>query len=46
MAFGHAVRHVDGQRHEHVGLVAGEAEHHPLVAGTLAIQLVVPAREP
>ena len=28
-----AVRQVDRQRHQRLGLVAGEAEHHALVAG-------------
>ena len=46
VAFGHAVRQVDGQRHEHVGLVAGEAEHHPLVTSALAVQLVILAGGP
>ncbi len=40
-ALGHAVGQVDRQRHEHVGLVAGVAEHHPLVAGALLVELVV-----
>ena len=40
-ALGQAVRQVDRQRHEHVGLVAGVAEHHPLVAGALLVELVV-----
>ena len=40
-ALRHAMCEVDGQRHEHVGLVAGVAEHHPLVAGALLVELVV-----
>ena len=40
-ALGQAVGEVDRQRHEHVGLVAGVAEHHPLVAGALLVELVV-----
>jgi hypothetical protein len=31
------------QRHEVRGLVAGVAEHHPLVAGTLGVELVLAA---
>ena len=38
---GHAVRKVDRQRHEHVGLVAGVAEHHALVACALLVELVL-----
>ncbi len=41
VALGHAVRHVDRQRHEHVGLVAGVPEHHALVAGALLVELVL-----
>ena len=40
-ALGQAVGDVDRQRHEHVGLVAGVAEHHPLVAGALLVELVL-----
>ncbi len=43
-AFGHAVREVDRQRHEHVGLVARVAEHHSLVAGALLVQQVLARR--
>ena len=45
-ALGQAVRQVDRQRHEHVGLVAGVAEHHPLVAGALLVELVLTGRCP
>jgi hypothetical protein len=34
----------DRQRHEVVGLVAGVAEHHPLVAGALGVEDVLTAR--
>ncbi len=40
VAFRHAVGQVDRQRHEHIGLAAGVAEHHSLVAGTLGLELV------
>ena len=43
-ALGQAVRQPDGQRHEVGRLVAGVAEHHPLVAGTLGVELVLAAR--
>ena len=36
-ALGHAVGDVDRHRHEDVGLVAGVAEHHALIAGTLLV---------
>ena len=42
-ALGHAVRQVDRQRHELVGLVARVAEHHPLVAGALLVEQVLAA---
>ena len=32
-----AVRQVDGERHEAAGFVAGEAEHHALIAGAAGI---------
>jgi len=32
---------VDGQRHQHVGLVRRVAEHHALIAGTLLVELVL-----
>src|SRR5262249_52811922 len=35
------VRQVDGHRHQHVGLVAGEAEHHALVASADFFDLVI-----
>ncbi len=41
MLLGHAVRKVDRQRHEHIGLVAGVAEHHALVACALRVELVL-----
>ena len=41
---GQAVRQPDRQRHEVVGLVAGVAEHHPLVAGALAVEDVLARR--
>ena len=34
---GQAVGQIDRQRHEHVGLIAGVAEHHALVAGSLRL---------
>ena len=37
----HAVRKVDRQRHEDLGLVAGVAEHHALVACALRVELVL-----
>ena len=37
VAFSHSVGQVNGQRHEHVGLIARKAEHHSLVAGALAV---------
>ena len=40
---GHAVRQPDRQRHEVGGVVAGVAEHHPLVAGALAVDDVLAA---
>ena len=38
---GELVRQRDGQRHELGRLVAGEAEHHALVAGALGVEGVV-----
>ena len=35
---------MDGQGHVHIGVAAGVAEHHALVAGSLAIELVLVAR--
>jgi hypothetical protein len=32
---------VDRQRHEHVGLVTGVAEHHPLITSALLVELVL-----
>ena len=43
---GQAVRQPDRQRHEVVGLVAGVAEHHPLVAGALGVEHVLAATCP
>ena len=37
LALDEAVRQVDRQRHETVGLLAGEAEHHALIAGALRL---------
>ena len=42
-ALGEAVRHPDGKRHQVGRLVARVAEHHPLVAGTLGVELVLAA---
>ena len=42
-ALGHAVGQPDRQRHQRVGLVAGVAEHHPLVAGALRVEQVLAA---
>src|SRR5574343_141771 len=41
LAFDHAVREVDRQRHQRRGFVAGVAEHQALVAGALAEIVVV-----
>ena len=41
---GEPVREPDRHRHEVVGLVARVAEHHPLVAGALAVEDVLAAR--
>ncbi len=41
---GQAVRQPDGQRHEVGRLVAGVAEHHPLVARALGVEEVLAAR--
>ena len=38
---GHAVGEPDRQRHQVGRLVAGVAEHHPLVAGALAVEVVL-----
>ena len=38
---GHAVREVDRQRHEDVGLIAGVAEHHALIARALRVEFVL-----
>ena len=43
-ALGEAVRHPDRQRHEVGRLVAGVPEHHPLVTGTLGVELVLASR--
>ena len=43
-AVGQPVGEPDRQRHEVVGLVAGVAEHHPLVAGALAVEEVLAGR--
>ena len=43
---GQPVGQPDRQGHEVVGLVAGEAEHHPLVAGALGADLVLAAGAP
>ncbi len=37
----HAVRQVDGHGHQHRGLIAGVAKHHPLVAGADRLDLFV-----
>ena len=37
---GEALGHHDRQRHQHVGVVAGVAEHQPLVAGALLVHRV------
>ena len=42
-ALGHAVGQPDRQRHEVGRLVAGVAEHHPLVAGALGVERVLAA---
>ena len=39
--FHNAVRQPDRQRHEVFGLVAGVPEHHALVAGALAVEVVL-----
>ncbi len=44
-AVGHPVGQRDRQRHELRGLVAGEPEHHPLVAGAEVIPLVHALRD-
>ena len=41
-ASGKAVSQPDRQRHEVFGLVAGVPEHHALIAGALAVELVFP----